>query len=146
MVREYELVYIVRPDLDDQAVFQASQTVKALVESLGGSVEKSVAWGKRRLAYEVKHFKDGYYIVSRIRLDSTKVRELERSLHISDTVFRHLVVLPEGLGELAGEEYRAATVSRSSAEAAADEEFEESETDDEYEIPAAAEDEVAQEV
>ena len=92
MVRDYELMYIVRPDLDDEALRAATDSVEALVKGLDGEVLKTIMWGKRRLAYEVGHHRDGHYVIVEIQLDTTKVGELERVLEIHDTVFRHLLV------------------------------------------------------
>lgn len=93
----YELMYIVRPELDDEAVQQAIDRVSQLVESNGGQVRKVTPWGKRRLAYSVRDQREGYYVVADVELDRTQVQEIERVLKISDTVFRHLLVRqPEG--------------------------------------------------
>ncbi|MFN2452527.1 MAG: 30S ribosomal protein S6 [Candidatus Dormibacteria bacterium] len=95
MLREYELMYIVRPELDDDAVRAATDGVQSLVENIGGEVIKTTPWGKRRLAYEVQHLRDGHYVLAQLRLEATRVGELERALRISDTVFRHLLVVDE---------------------------------------------------
>ncbi len=95
MVRDYELMYIVRPDLDDEALRAATESVGTLVRGLGGDVGKTAMWGKRRLAYEIGHLRDGHYVVSQMRLDGTRVSELERALRIHDLVFRHLLVRHE---------------------------------------------------
>jgi small subunit ribosomal protein S6 len=104
MVREYELMYIVRPDVDDDGLRQATDSVESLIGGLGGEVEKTTLWGKRRLAYEVKHLRDGHYVITHLKLDGEQVKEIERALRIHDTVFRHLLVLRDGVGELNGGE------------------------------------------
>ena len=88
----YELMYIVKPDLDDQAVQQEIEKVGHLIETNGGQVKKVTPWGKRRLAYTVKDNREGHYVVAEFDLDQAKVQEVERVLKISDTVFRHLLV------------------------------------------------------
>jgi len=95
MVRDYELMYIVRPDVDDDGLRAAVDSVKSLVEGQGGEVGKTTMWGKRRLAYEVKHLRDGHYVIVEMRLDGAKVANVERALRIHDTVFRHLLVVQE---------------------------------------------------
>jgi small subunit ribosomal protein S6 len=95
MVRDYELMYIVRPDVDDDGLRAAVDSVKSLVEGQGGEVRKTTMWGKRRLAYEVKHLRDGHYVIAELRLDGSKVAEVERALRIHDSVFRHLLVIQE---------------------------------------------------
>ncbi|MGI8848221.1 MAG: 30S ribosomal protein S6 [Candidatus Dormibacteria bacterium] len=104
MVREYELMYIVRPDVDDDGLRQAADSVEELITGLGGEIEKTTMWGKRRLAYEVKHLRDGHYVVSHLKLDGQSIKEVERALRIHDTVFRHLLVTRDGVGELGGED------------------------------------------
>ena len=96
MKRNYELMYIVRPELDDEGVRDAVQSVRGIVEQNGGELVKTVLWGKRRLAYEVRRLRDGHYVLLVLRLDSEKVAPIERALSIHDTVFRHLLVLHEG--------------------------------------------------
>lgn len=88
----YELMYIVKPELDDQAVQQEIEKVGQLIQTNGGQVKKVTPWGKRRLAYSVKDQREGHYVVEEFDLDRTKVQEVERVLKISDTIFRHLLV------------------------------------------------------
>jgi len=96
MMRDYELMYIVRPDLDEEALRAAARSVRSLIETQGGEVVKTTFWGKRRLAYEVKRLRDGYYVLVALHLDGAKVGAIERTLAISDTVFRHLLVVHQG--------------------------------------------------
>ena len=88
----YELMYIVKPDLDDQAVQQEIEKVGQLIQTNGGQVKKVTPWGKRRLAYTVKDNREGHYVVAEFDLEQSKVQEVERVLKISDSVFRHLLV------------------------------------------------------
>ena len=88
----YELMYIVKPELDDQAVQQEVEKVGQLIRTNGGTLKKVTPWGKRRLAYTVKDQREGYYVVEEFDLDQAKVAEVERVLKISDTVFRHILV------------------------------------------------------
>lgn len=101
MVRDYELMYIVRPDLDDEGLRTATESVGALVRGLGGEISKTSIWGRRRLAYEIDHLRDGHYVLAQVRLDGSRVTELERALAIHDTVFRHLLVRREPAAEAA---------------------------------------------
>jgi small subunit ribosomal protein S6 len=96
MVRDYELMYIVRPELEDDAVRVAVKSVRSLIESQEGEVVKTTLWGKRRLAYEVNRLREGHYVLVVFHLDGAKIVEIERALRIHDTVFRHLIVLHEG--------------------------------------------------
>ena len=91
-MREYEVLYIVRADLDDDKVQDAVKRVNTLIERSGGTSERTNLWGKRKLAYEVKHQKEGSYVLQDFQLDPTRVPELEAGLKITEEVLRHLVV------------------------------------------------------
>jgi small subunit ribosomal protein S6 len=99
MVRDYELMYIVRPELDDEGLQAAVASVEQIVSAAGGSVVHTTNWGRRRLAYEVDHLRDGHYMLLHVRMDGARVVDLERALTIHETVFRHLLVLREGEAE-----------------------------------------------
>ncbi|MFY9614390.1 MAG: 30S ribosomal protein S6 [Candidatus Dormiibacterota bacterium] len=88
----YELMFIVKPELDEEQVTTATDRVHQLVVANGGNVTKTASWGKRRLAYRVGQYREGYYVVSNFDVEPAKIGELERVLKISDTVFRHLLV------------------------------------------------------
>jgi small subunit ribosomal protein S6 len=95
MVRDYELMYIARPELDDEGLQAAVDSVEQLVNGVGGTVVHTTNWGRRRLAYEVKHLRDGHYMLLHLRMDGERVADLERALAIHETVFRHLLVVRE---------------------------------------------------
>jgi small subunit ribosomal protein S6 len=91
-LRDYEIVYIVRPDLDEDQLNETVGKVTSLIENLGGRHERTNVWGKRRLAYEVNHLREGYYVLTEFQIESARVPEMESTLKISDAVFRHLIV------------------------------------------------------
>ena len=91
-MRDYEVLYIVRADLDDEKVQDAVKRVNTLIERSGGAAERTNLWGKRKLAYEVKHQKEGAYVLQDFKLDPDRVPELESSLKITEEVLRHLIV------------------------------------------------------
>jgi small subunit ribosomal protein S6 len=95
MVRDYELMYIARPDLDEEGLQAAVDSVEQIITAAGGAVVRSTSWGRRRLAYEVDHLRDGQYMLLHVRLDGTRVADVERALSIHETVFRHLLVVRE---------------------------------------------------
>ena len=152
-MRDYELMYIVRPDLDEEGVADSVASVKTLVAGQGGEVVKSTMWGKRRLAYEVKHLRDGHYVLANIRLEPTSVSGLERALGIHDTVFRHLLVSgdavePDVEDEATSAEPQAASadiapavIEATYAPVATDDEDDNEEQDDEITAVAAGVDE-----
>jgi small subunit ribosomal protein S6 len=91
-VRNYELVFIVHPEVDDEGLAAIVETVKDLVKRGGGQVTKVDLWGVRRLAYPIKKQREGQYVLMRLDMASEGVAELERSLGLSEQVIRHLVV------------------------------------------------------
>ena len=92
MLRDYEILFIVRPELDEEQMNASVETVTTLVKNLGGIAEAPNVWGKRRLAYEVAHLREGYYVLTDFQLEPARVPELEATVKISETIFRHLVV------------------------------------------------------
>lgn len=92
MLKDYEILYIVRPELDEEQLQQAVSSVGRLIENLGGTSQKTDVWGRRRLAYEVRHLREGQYVLTDFQIEPTRVPEMESTLKISDMVFRHLIV------------------------------------------------------
>ncbi|TMD13042.1 MAG: 30S ribosomal protein S6 [Chloroflexi bacterium] len=88
----YELMYVVKPELDEDGVQREIDRVNQLIQTNGGQVKKVTPWGKRRLAYAVKDLHEGHYVVAEFDLEGTRLGEIERVLKISDTVVRHLLV------------------------------------------------------
>ena len=91
-MRDYEVLYIVRADLDDEKVQDIVKRVGTLVEKSGGTLERTHLWGKRKLAYEVKHQKEGSYVLQDFQIGPERIPELESALKITEEVLRHLIV------------------------------------------------------
>ena len=91
-MRDYEILYIVRPDLEDDKVQDVVKRVNTLISRAGGSSDQTSLWGKRKLAYEVKHQREGSYVLQDFKIDPGRVPELESALKISEDVLRHLIV------------------------------------------------------
>ncbi len=91
-MRDYEVLYIVRADFDDDKVQEAVKRVNTLIERSGGTPGRTNLWGKRKLAYEVKHQKEGSYVPQDFQLEPERVPELEAGLKITEEVLRHLIV------------------------------------------------------
>ncbi len=105
-VRMYELLCLIPNKYTEQEVPKIQETVKSLIEGVGGSIKKEVNFGKRRLAYPVKHNHYGYYLMTHFELASVKTKDLDQKLKVQDEILRHLITfpLPEGvLGEDAGD-------------------------------------------
>ena len=91
-MRDYEVLYIVRPDLEEDKVQDIVKRVNSLISRSGGAAEQTSLWGKRKLAYEVKHQKEGSYVLQDFQIDPGRVPELESALKITEEVLRHLIV------------------------------------------------------
>jgi small subunit ribosomal protein S6 len=91
-MRDYELMVVFTPELDEEGVTAATERVRTLVTSRGGEVVDLQAWGRRRLAYLIDKFRDGFYTVAKLKLSPEAAEPLERGLRLSDTVIRHLLV------------------------------------------------------
>ena len=91
-MRDYEVLYIVRADLDDDKVQDIIKRVNTIIEKADGSVERTNIWGKRKLAYQVMHQKEGSYILQDFQIGADRIPELEAALKITEEVLRHLVV------------------------------------------------------
>ncbi len=91
-MRNYELMSIFRPDLEDQALQDAVEKLGGLIAARGGEVGSSDVWGRRRLAYPIKDFRDGIYSVSQLKLDPKGADDLERSLQLNDQIIRYLLI------------------------------------------------------
>ncbi|MDI7277541.1 MAG: 30S ribosomal protein S6 [Anaerolineae bacterium] len=97
-MREYELTYIVRPDADEEAVAAVGARVEQIVAANGGRMLKTEhPWGKekRRLAYPIRRYTEGYYVLHHAELTDKAIREIERQLRLSEDVVRHLLVRVE---------------------------------------------------
>ena len=86
------MVIITRPELDEEAQLASVEKFTSLIQNQGGTVEAVDKLGKRRLAYEVKGFREGSYTVVGFRADPKVPRELDRVLKITDEVVKHMIV------------------------------------------------------
>ena len=90
--RQYELVYILPPDTTDQQVTDLHAQVEQVVSRMNGHIEKNENWGRRRMAYEIGHHKEGVYVLDVINGSGELMKELDRRLKVMDQVIRHMVV------------------------------------------------------
>ncbi len=90
--RQYELVYLVSPEIGEEGVGALHTQVEEIMTGLGGRIESTDNWGRRRLAYEISRHKDATYVVELVDGPPEVVRELDRRLNVMDTILRHLVV------------------------------------------------------
>lgn len=91
-LREYELVMVLRPDVPEEDVPATIERVQQFVTGRGGTVLNTDTWGRRKLAYPIKKYFEGNYIVTQLRLEPRDARDLETNLRLNDHVIRHLLV------------------------------------------------------
>jgi small subunit ribosomal protein S6 len=92
MNRTYELMFIVRPDMTDEDLEKLISTLQAAVSSAGGSIKNVEKMGKRRLAYTVRKFHEGVYILLTVEGGGAVMHELERRLRVTEQVIKFLTV------------------------------------------------------
>ena len=92
MTRQYELVYIVSPDATDEQVQGLHGQVEEIVGRLGGTLDKTDNWGRRKLAYEIGPHKEGTYVLEVISGAGDLMKEIDRRLRVNDQIIRHLIV------------------------------------------------------
>jgi small subunit ribosomal protein S6 len=90
--RQYELVYILPPDTTEQQATDLHTQIEQVVGRMHGQIEKTENWGRRRLAYEIGHQKEGVYVLEVVNGSGELMKELDRRLRVMDQVIRHLVV------------------------------------------------------
>ena len=92
MQRIYELMFIVRPDIVDEELDRLISTLETQVSTAGGTLKNAERMGKRRLAYQVRGFQDGMYVLFTIEGSGEVVRELERRLRVTEPVIKFITV------------------------------------------------------
>jgi len=93
-LRQYEVMVILDPDLDERTVAPSLDTYLNVVRQSGGTVENVDIWGKRRLAYEINKKSEGIYAVIDLTADPASVKELDRQLTLNESVVRTKVIRP----------------------------------------------------
>jgi small subunit ribosomal protein S6 len=91
-LRHYELVVIISPEVADEGIDGIVDNISRLVTRDGGTVDEVDRWGKRKLAYPIKRFLEGNYVLFRCKMKPSSGKGLEASLRISEEVLRHLLV------------------------------------------------------
>ena len=94
-MRNYELTFIVPSDTNEEELNGVIAQVQGWIEGTQGKVNKVDNWGRRRLAYNIAEYREGYYVVLDLELDPKATLDLERNLKLSDRVMRHLLVRTE---------------------------------------------------
>lgn len=94
-LRDYELVFIISPEVADEALDTAIDNISQFITEKDGIISNVERWGKRRLAYPLGHFMEGNYVLAHFKLKPALSKELEANLRISEVVLRHLLIKVE---------------------------------------------------
>jgi small subunit ribosomal protein S6 len=90
--KQYELVYILAPEATEEQVQEIHQLVEGIVTRFEGAIDRTDAWGRRKLAYPIAGHKEGLYVVQVLNGGGEMVKEVDRRLKVNDLVIRHLIV------------------------------------------------------
>ncbi|MCL5256305.1 MAG: 30S ribosomal protein S6 [Chloroflexi bacterium] len=94
-MRDYELMLVISPDLTDENIPGVEERIKQAIGNHGGEVTEvldAAPWGRRRLAYPIGAFRDGYYVIMQLKLSPEQTTTLERDLQLTEEVMRYLLV------------------------------------------------------
>ena len=90
--RTYEIVFIVNPDADDAEVMRLTEAVQKILTDQGASVTKTEMMGRRQLAYEINHQRDGVYVLLEVEGSGAEIAELERRMRVNDRILRYMTI------------------------------------------------------
>ena len=91
-LRDYELVLVISPEVAEEEFEATLDSISRFIAGKGGAISETERWGKKRLAYPIRHFVEGSYVLVRLKLKPAFGKELEASLQISEEILRHLLV------------------------------------------------------
>ncbi|MDF2947388.1 MAG: rpsF [Bacillales bacterium] len=94
-MRKYEVMYIIRPNMEEEAQKALVERFAGVLTGGGATIESVKEWGKRRLAYEINDFRDGYYMLLNVTAEPAAVQEFDRLAKISEDIIRHIVIKQE---------------------------------------------------
>ena len=90
--RTYEVVFIIDPDSSEEEVMRLSEGVQKVITGQGGSIAKTEMMGKRQLAYEINHKRDGIYVLMEVDGSGSEIAELERRMRVNDQILRYMTI------------------------------------------------------
>ncbi len=94
-MRKYEIMCLISPELSEEDFKLLYEGIQQDIQSLGGEVQNVDVWGKRTLAYPVKKFTEGYYVVMNFLFPQTQFPEFERRLKLREKLLRYMITLLE---------------------------------------------------
>ena len=90
--RTYEIIFIINPDADDAEVMRMTEAAQKIITDQGGTITKTEMMGKRQLAYEISHQRDGIYVLLEVEGSGAEIAELERRLRVNDRILRYMTI------------------------------------------------------
>lgn len=94
-MRKYEIMYIIRPNIEEEAKKALTERFSTILTDNGAEIAEAKEWGKRRLAYEINDFRDGYYQLVKVSATPAAVEEFSRLAKINEDIIRHIVIKEE---------------------------------------------------
>jgi small subunit ribosomal protein S6 len=91
-LQDYELVFILNPDMAEEALESRINSISQFVTNREGVISDIQKWGKKKLAYPIKHYLEGNYVLAKFQIKPARAKELEANLRISEEVIRHLLI------------------------------------------------------
>lgn len=91
-MRDYELVVIISPEVAEEEIPATIEKIHRFIVERDGSITEVNQWGRRKLAYPIKHFVEGNYVLTQFKMEPRLTAELEKNLEISEEILRHLLV------------------------------------------------------
>lgn len=90
-MRQYELILIIQPDLDEEATKGIIDRVQSMITENGGQILKTDLWGSKQLAYEIQDFRDGYYVFMEVEFNPEFGTEFKQNLRYVEPVIRYML-------------------------------------------------------
>lgn len=115
MTRDYELGFILNPEVNEEQTRAILERIEQIATNYGGQIMRVNQWGRRRLAYPIQHHRDGFYVFIDMVLTPETVSELDRTLKVSEEVLRHLIKLRDHKAVQKEREARATAAAQAAA-------------------------------
>ena len=141
MTRDYELGFILTPEVNEEQTRALVERIEQIATNFGGQVVRVNQWGRRRLAYPIQHHRDGFYVFIDMILTPETVSELDRTLKVSEEVIRHLIKLRDPKTVQKEREARATAAAQAAAAPEGEEAPAEESTEEQQEVIAGEESE-----
>ena len=90
-MRNYEIAFIVHPDLEDTAYNEVVERVQDLVKNAGGKIVKVDQWGRKKLAYEIRKLTEGQYVFLQTEMEPTVCSDLEHAIQLNESIIRFMI-------------------------------------------------------